>query len=77
MDNFLTWVDAPSEALIPTPVEDESNNYLRDEILQIQQFVIDKLDEQKINDTEEEDRSMDDSMLAQRVVDEMRVEKRR
>uniref|UniRef100_A0A1I7TSN8 Kinectin n=1 Tax=Caenorhabditis tropicalis TaxID=1561998 RepID=A0A1I7TSN8_9PELO len=55
MDNFTIWVDAPTEALIETPMEDESSCFLRDEILQTQQYVIEKLDEQKTNEQEKGD----------------------
>lgn len=54
MDNFTIWVDAPTEALIETPVDDQSSGFLRDEIMLTQQYVLEKLDEQTEQDKGEQ-----------------------
>uniref|UniRef100_A0A8R1IWW1 Uncharacterized protein n=1 Tax=Caenorhabditis japonica TaxID=281687 RepID=A0A8R1IWW1_CAEJA len=77
MDNFAAWVDAPTEALIPTPIDDDSSDFLRDEILQTQQFVIDKLDEQKNSEKEASDRTGKESELMRKHKDVMNGESER
>lgn len=68
MDNFTIWVDAPSEALIETPLDDESSCFLRDEILQTQQYVFEKLDEQKTSEIEKEEHLVEEKEQAQKLL---------
>ncbi|CAL2033370.1 unnamed protein product [Caenorhabditis brenneri] len=77
MDNFTIWVDAPSEALIETPLDDESSCYLRDEILLTQQYVFEKLDEQKTNETEKEEHAVQEKEQEQKLLSLIAAEGKR
>ncbi|CAI2353234.1 unnamed protein product [Caenorhabditis sp. 36 PRJEB53466] len=77
MDNFVNWVDAPTESLIPSPISDESNNLLRDEVLQIHQYVNDKLDEQITNEAESEDEKGKEAERALKLMADISAESSR
>ncbi|EFO91448.1 CRE-SYP-1 protein [Caenorhabditis remanei] len=77
MDNFTIWVDAPSEALIETPLDDESNCFLREEIQQTQQYVIEKLDEQKNCEQEKGEQTDEETTKASKILSLVTTEGKR